>query len=752
MSQPRLDGPASAPPRDRLGRLGFKSLRTKLTVAYLALFLLVLMGVMGAVYTSITENAERQVRGALTASAVVFDRIWQLRTDELKHGAELLAQDFGFRAAVASADRATIKSALQSLRERLGLSLAFVTGPDGQLVAQDGLPGTSAEAATLMSLNDDDASGVFVIDGVAYQAVGAPILAPLQIGRVVFAARLDRRELAGLVRLSPIALEPQMLIEERDGRWQAVSSRLSPAELTHAAEILAKDPAGRGVSPQRLGPWMEVVRPLRSLGRERTALLLRYSMAQALMPYQGLLALVLLLGLAGLTLTAAGGWALARAVTRPISDLTEAAKRLEHGDGAQVRVQGRDEIAALGLTFNHMAAEIGRREDALVAARQNAEAANQAKSDFLANMSHEIRTPLNGILGIAQVLAREDADAVLAGRVQVIRESGEALLAILNSILDLSKMEAGQLEIEAANFDLCSVVDAACEPFANLAREKGLTFAIDIDPEVAGAWHGDALRLRQVLANLLSNAVKFTEQGGVEVTVRPAAQGIAFQVKDTGAGIPHEQLERIFERFAQADSSSTRSFGGAGLGLAICQELVGLMGGQITLESELGVGSTFAFETPLTRAQPAESAADVARQEIATDEARSLRILAAEDNPTNQLILSALLEPVDAELVIVQDGLEAVEAFGRERFDIVLMDIQMPNMSGVDAARAIRRLEAERGHRPAPILAVTANVMSHQVAEYSAAGMDGVVAKPIQAEVMYAEIERALEAAQRAAA
>jgi signal transduction histidine kinase/CheY-like chemotaxis protein len=432
----------------------------------------------------------------------------------------------------------------------------------------------------------------------------------------------------------------------------------------------------------------------------------------------------------------------AQQVTRPIAALSDAAERLERGEHGEVAVEGRDEIAALGLSFNRMAEGIARREAALEQARDEAQAANRAKSEFLANMSHEIRTPLNGVLGMAQVMAKEATDDVQAQRLATIREAGEGLLSILNSILDLSKIEAGLLEIEACDFDLAEAVRLACAPFANLAVQKGVDFVVEVDPRTAGRRRGDPLRLRQVLSNLASNAVKFTEAGRIRLTVRPGPETVRFELADTGVGIPKAGLDEIFDRFAQVDGSSTRRFGGTGLGLAICRELVALAGGTLSVESELGKGSTFVVELPLPKVADAPAATPAERRpDPAGGEAPPLRILAAEDNATNRLILSALLEPVGAALTFAEDGAQAVAAFAEGAFDLVLMDIQMPNMTGVEAARAIRA--AERGART-PILALSANVMTHQVEEYMAAGMDDVIAKPIQAELLFARIEAAL--------
>ena len=730
-------------------RLCFRQLRTKLTFSYVALFFAALCLILGAVYATVTHNAEQMVRGELDAGAVVFDRVWALRMAQLQIGAELLADDFGFKGAVATHDQATISSALSNLRRRLGFDGAMVLTPDGQVAAADGLTLAPQDQASLADVGQGDGgAGVFVASGMPYEAVTAPVMAPTLAGQVVFANKLDDAAMASLAKLSSMGFRPLVIIEDADGRWRSGAGGLSADELAHAAKMLA---SGGDASAVQIGPWMEVVRPLQAMGRNHAAVVLRYPMAAALAPYNGLLAMLLGLGAAAVLLIALGSWALSRQITRPIAALKAAAEQLERGEGGAVAVEGADEIAALGLTFNRMADGIVRRETALAAARIKAEAANRAKSDFLANMSHEIRTPLNGILGMAQVLGRDDLQASQREQLDVIRNSGEALLAILNSILDLSKIEAGQLEIERTPFELGDAVRAVADPFAALAAEKGLAFETRLEAAADGRWLGDALRLRQVLANLASNAVKFTDQGRISLSVRRTPAGLAFEVADTGIGIAADRQDEVFAKFSQVDESSTRRFGGTGLGLAICRELVALMGGTLTLTSAPGLGSTFAFELPL-EAVATLDAADAAAAPAEAAAERPLRILAAEDNPTNRTILSALLGFTDAEVTMVEDGVEAVAAFEAAAFDVVLMDIQMTRMSGVAAARAIRAHETAAGQARTPILAVSANVMRHQVDEYLAAGMDGVVAKPLQAETLFGEIERVLGGAGEAQA
>ncbi|HSV03003.1 MAG TPA: ATP-binding protein [Phenylobacterium sp.] len=389
---------------------------------------------------------------------------------------------------------------------------------------------------------------------------------------------------------------------------------------------------------------------------------------------------------------------------------------------------------------NKLMAAWRRLSDATAAAEQ----ASRAKDEFLATMSHEIRTPLNGILGMAQAMQGESLPGKQMGRLRIIRGCGETLLAILNDVLDLARIEAGQLKIEREAFDMEHIARGAVAPFAHMADQKGVALSFSIEAAAKGSFLGDRVRIRQVLYNLVSNAVKFTDHGSVAVGISHGPEGLRLEVADSGAGISEETRARIFERFVQGDGSSTRRVGGTGLGLAICRQLVELMGGTIAVDSAEGRGSLFTVTLPLERISGPQTLA--AREEPeAPAAAASLRILAAEDNEVNRQVIAALLDQAGLSLTLAADGSEAVAAWRGGEWDLILMDIQMPVMDGVSATRLIRSEEAAGGRPRTPILAVTANALPEQQAEYLAAGMDGVVAKPLQIATLFRAIERALE-------
>ena len=480
----------------------------------------------------------------------------------------------------------------------------------------------------------------------------------------------------------------------------------------------------------------------------------------ALLPQFVALTGALFFGGVGVALFLARG--LAHRVIAPVQKLSDAMHDVAaSGSFAPVQVEAQDALfRSLTASFNHLLNKLDEREQALqrtlqelVEARDAANAANILKSQFLANMSHEIRTPLNGVLAMAEVMSMGQMDDIQRERLEVIRQSGGLLLAVLNDVLDLSKIEAGKLTLLVDDFDLESAVAPARESFAIMAGKKGLDFKLEVEATARGAWRGDADRLGQIVGNLLSNAIKFTQAGEVAATfaLNPDTGAVRLTVRDTGLGIPAEKQANLFEKFVQADNSATRRFGGTGLGLAICRELTQMMGGAIWVDSREGKGSTFTVELPLERGV-AVAAAPAPTHAGEDPEEGALRLLAAEDNPTNQQVLAAVMGSLGLDIDIVADGKLAFEAWRDGAYDLILMDIQMPVMDGIDAARAIRSAEREQGRVRTPIVALTANALSHQVEEYLAAGMDGHVAKPIEIAKLYEAISRALnDAAQNAA-
>jgi signal transduction histidine kinase/ActR/RegA family two-component response regulator len=525
--------------------------------------------------------------------------------------------------------------------------------------------------------------------------------------------------------------------------------------LKDLASQIAMRPDSRGVVRSKDGRYIVAYGRLKG---PDWLFLIRYPAGAVTMAAARSASWILVLGVIAALIQTVLVMAMARkTIARPLRRLAAFAERerqSEEGPSAADRavlaeIEMRpDEIGVLARALQagreRVAGVLDDLEERVRARTAELERANQEKSLFLANMSHELRTPLNGVVAVSETLAREQTTPRGRELAELIVSSGRLLEQVLTDILDFSKIEAGEMRIEVGEFDTDVLTGRIAQLHAAAAEAKGLKLTWGVDDAARGIWRGDAVRITQILSNLLSNAVKFTEAGDIDLRVGRTEAGLTFAITDTGIGFDDETAARLFKRFEQADASITRRFGGTGLGLAICRLLAGLMGGEVTAESRVGQGSVFTVTLPLERI--ADSAGET--QSETPHETASIEgahVLLAEDHPTNQRVVRLILEAAGVRLDVVENGRLALERLAEQPYDLVLMDMQMPEMDGLTATKLLRGQEIAAGGRRTPVIMLTANALDEHVRASLEAGADSHLSKPVRADTLLAAVAAALE-------
>lgn len=758
--------------------MSWTPLQKKIFVLVVGLFSLVYTLTLFSIYSAAYNQAEREFNTRLNVGRNVFLNELTVTKANFDSNVKTIAKDWALRSAIGKGvDQDSIISIMANHSGRIDADAALIVNNEYQQVAVYSGDQSTIFQPQRLNLADQDKQRAWLglLNDEVYLVSAEPIMAPGQIGWLVMARKLDADFLERVKKL--ISLDINLLVVSDKKRVNPLSTMESEKRgqywLSRQSTELSTSEQGQQTKADIVKVDQEelIVLPfvLTTYGENKFILVLQDSFSDSLKSFNTFLLELVPFFIIGILLAIVGSYYIARSITRPVGKLLDAAKRIASGHYTEkIRVSGKSELGELASEFTHMQEAVMERElkikdqaeqikqanrnkfELAIANKQKqmAEEATRTKSRFLANVSHEIRTPLNAMIGYSEMLNDENASQAQKNTAtKAINSSGKHLLNIVNDVLDVSKIEADKLTLEYIDIDLIELIQEVKSQMQGQAEEKGIKFELYLHYPLPAAFNSDPTRLRQILFNLCNNALKFTDKGEVSLRVflNQLGRQIQFDVRDTGMGMSQEQQSNLFTAFAQADQSTSRKYGGTGLGLYICKELVELLGGSIRVESEQDIGSTFSVFIPWHKAQDSDmllaetkSTDDTQQESICQPDVPSFNahILCADDNQDNRTLLAYLLDKTGARLTFVENGKQAIQAATEQDIDLILMDMQMPEMDGLEATTRLKQDGFEQ-----PIVMLTANVDQASKALVYASGADGHIGKPFDTADFYACVQ-----------
>lgn len=695
------------------------------------------------------QSTKDQIEQQLNVAKQVFIRLLDVQTQHLSANAYLLSSDFSFKRVVATQDQQTIESALENLLQRIGADTAMLVSLQQQVLANTHQPDndTASFISNLIqqAQQHGTANAIVMLEGTPQQMVVTPIMAPDIIAWLCVSFKISNIQLQEFSQLTQADIS--LLLTVGNGPPTLINSSL-PEKRNHALQesLSQVNWHNKKVFSLPLGTnqYLSSTLNLSKTSEFVVFALVQKSLDQELRPFYRMQWFLLVITLLSLCLAYIGSVIVARSVSRPVKALAKGVREVGKGNyDYRIHLNRSDEIGELGAAFNDMAGS-QKRQVALRLAKESAESASQAKTDFLANMSHELRSPLNSILGYAQLLQQQNINSDSGTPQQhkalrTIEHSGNHLLALINEILDLSKIEAGQLQLQHADFDLDELLQQLAEMMQTRAVGKGLNLSYKIVLQGASWVKSDPQRLRQILMNLLDNAIKYTQSGEIDFKVRcEQNNSFSFSVSDTGIGIASEHLPDIFTSFHQLHQTQGY-IEGTGLGLAISDRLVKLLGGELKVSSTLGQGSRFWFELNLNTARQTSQPPKNLASPISNNLGKQQKILIADGIADNRALLFDILSPLGFQLAEVSNGLECMQQAENWPADIILLN---SNLAVIDGLEVCRRIRANVALQSIVIIAISANVFGNHQQCCLEAGANDFLAKPFQLETLLGLLAR----------